>query len=315
MGRLVTIEQNIDYSRNIEERRRKHAERQKAIKQRRLFLGGAFLVVIVGFAILARAFGAPLHSDVADSSSISNLSNEEKTPPNTNTKPTDQTTDKSDTTDEADTTDEKPVNNYDFSKAVPDSNAVEDDYFDNAVFIGDSRTEGLLLNTGLSNAISYTQKGLMVDTVFTSPVVNKNGSKLPVMEALETTDFSKVYIMFGVNETGWPYNDVFIEDYSKIIDKIKTINPSAIIYVQEILPVSNTVSSTHSYIRNEKINEFNSLLREMAEEKQVYYIETASAVSSADGSLPEEAAVDGIHLKKDYCEKWLDYLKTHTVSE
>ncbi|MBQ3181173.1 MAG: DUF4358 domain-containing protein, partial [Clostridia bacterium] len=29
--------------------------------------------------------------------------------------------------------------------------------------------------------------------------------------------------------------------------------------------------------------------------------------------LPEEAATDGVHFKKEYYLKWLDYLKTHAV--
>lgn len=204
---------------------------------------------------------------------------------------------------------------YDFSKPVPASAEVDNSYFNDAVFIGDSRTDGLIINTGLSNTTSYTYKGLMVDTVFTKPVINYNGAKVSVMDALKTTNFNKVYIMFGINETGWPYNDVFIEKYGKIIDTIKEINPGAIIYVQEILPVTNKVSSTHSYIKNEKINEYNRLLQEMANQKQVYYIDTGSAVAMGDGSLPEDAAIDGIHLNKAYCEKWLYYLKTHTVTQ
>lgn len=211
----------------------------------------------------------------------------------------------------------KPItkDGYDYSRPVPESEAVDNDYFDDAVFIGDSRTEGLILYTGLSNAISYTHKGLMVDTVFTKPVINMNGEKLSVMDALWQTDFSKVYIMLGINETGWPYNDVFIEKYGKVIDEIKTINPDALIYVQDILPVTDRVSQTHSYVKNKKINEFNVLIRKMAEEKKVYSIDAGSVVSDVSGCLPEEAAIDGIHLKKPYCEKWLEYLKTHTVTE
>lgn len=205
-------------------------------------------------------------------------------------------------------------NTYDYSKPVPESDKVENNYFDDAVFIGDSRTEGFILYSGLSNAISYTSQGLMVDTVFTKPVINKNGKKISVMEALRETDFSKVYIMFGINETGWPYSSVFIEKYGEIIDEIKAINPDAIIYVQEILPVTDKVSQSHSYVKNEKINEFNALIRQMAEEKKVYYIDTGKAVAGADGSLPEDAASDGIHLKQPYCLKWLEYLKTHTVT-
>lgn len=204
---------------------------------------------------------------------------------------------------------------YDFSLPVPASDPVENSYFDDAVFIGDSRTEGLILYTGLSNATSYAYKGLMVDTVFTKPVINKDGQKVSVMDALSSTSFSKVYIMLGINETGWVYSQIFQDKYGEIIDGIREINPDAAIYIQELMPVSNEVSSTHSYITNEKINEYNALLRELAEEKQVFYVDTASAVAAVDGSLPEGAASDGIHFVKEYCEKWLDYLKTHTAAQ
>lgn len=203
---------------------------------------------------------------------------------------------------------------YDYSKPVPESQTVENSYFDDAVFIGDSRTEGLILYTGLSNTVAYTDKGLMVDTVFTKPAINKNGEKISVMEALRSTDFRKVYIMLGINETGWPYSSVFIEKYGRIIDEIKAVNPQAIIYVQEILPVTESVSQTSGYVKNKKIDEYNALIRQMAEEKQVYYIDTGNAVADENGFLPEDAAIDGIHLKQPYCRKWLEYLKTHTVA-
>lgn len=78
--------------------------------------------------------------------------------------------------------------------------------------------------------------------------------------------------------------------------------------------MSRTVSAEHSYIKNEKIAEYNALLQEMAKEKQVYFVAAAEAVTDGDGALPEDAAVDGIHLKKEYCVKWLEYLESHTVS-
>ena len=155
----------------------------------------------------------------------------------------------------------------------------------------------------------------MVDTVFSEPVIHKNGQKLSVMDALKETTFSKVYIMFGVNETGWVYSRMFQEKYGEMIDTIREINPRAIIYIQAILPVSDKVSSTHSYITNKKIMEYNELLQSLAEEKQVYYLDTKSAVADKNGSLPENAAVDGIHLVKEYCGKWLEYLKLHTITQ
>lgn len=202
---------------------------------------------------------------------------------------------------------------YDFTKPVPESDKVEESYFDDAVFIGDSRTEGFINTSGLSNTTVYAHKGLMVDTVFTSPVIDMAGSKISVMDALERSEFTKVYVMLGVNETGWPYDSVFIDKYKTLIEKIKKINPDASIYVQSILPVSSKVSSTHSYVKNEKIDQYNELIQAMTKEEKVYYVNVREAVADKNGALPEEAAVDGIHLKKDYCLKWLEYLKTHTI--
>lgn len=208
-----------------------------------------------------------------------------------------------------------PSETYDYSKPVPPSDPVGLAYFDDAVFIGDSRTEGLFLNTGLSNATSFAHMGLMVDTVFTRPLFNVNGEKVPVIDAMKTAEFSKVYIMLGINETGWAYSSIFIQKYGEIIDAIREINPDALIYVQAIMPVSQKVSSTHSYVKNPKIAEYNQLLLQLAEEKQVYYIDTASAVAGEGGSLPDDAAPDGIHLARSYCQRWLDYLMTHTAAQ
>lgn len=211
-------------------------------------------------------------------------------------------------------TDAKPTSQeYDFSQPVPEATPVERSYLEDAVFIGDSRTEGFILYNGLSETTAYTHKGLMVDTVFTSQAVTLDGQKYTVMDALAKTNFSKVYIMLGINETGWAYSNLFIEKYGEIIDKIREINPDALIYVQSILPVSNEVSSSHDYLKNSKIDEYNNLIRQMAEEKQVYYLDVASAVAGSDGALPADAATDGIHLKKEYCQTWLDYLLAHTA--
>lgn len=202
----------------------------------------------------------------------------------------------------------------DFSQPVPESSPVDESFLDDAVFIGDSRTEGLLLYTGLTNTTGYTYKGLMVDTVFTKQVINQNGQLMTVMDAMKHTQFSKVYIMLGINELGWAYPNLFIEKYKEIIDQIRTINPNATIYVQEIFPVTQQVSDTHSYITNEKIAQYNQMLLDMSREKKVYYLQVSQAVTDSQGVLPQEAASDGIHLSPAYCRKWLDYLLCHTVS-
>lgn len=233
-----------------------------------------------------------------DTESSQSIEPSETTEPSTNIEPTQENT----------TTIQETI-----PETAPPSSSVENDYFNDAVFIGDSRTEGFFMYTDLTNAKAFAHKGLTVDTVFTDPVVNMNGSKLSIVEALRQTSFQKVYIMLGVNETGWAYNSIFIEKYTKLVEEIQIINPNATIYLQSILPVSSEVSSTHDYIKNEKINEYNGFIKQIAEEKNVHYLNVSEAVAAPNGALPDDAAVDGIHLKKEYCEKWLEYLKKHTI--
>ena len=196
---------------------------------------------------------------------------------------------------------------------VPPSQPVDTSYFDDAVFIGDSRTEGFTMYNNISKSNSLTYKGLMVDTAFTEPCINVNGVKMTVMDALAQKHFSKVYVMLGVNELGWVYSDVFIHKYGEIIDRIREINPQATIYIQSILPVTKKKSDSDSIYNNSKINQYNTLLRELAKEKQVNFVNVAQAVMDSDGTLPENLAFDGVHLNREGCEKWMDYLKSHVV--
>ena len=188
-------------------------------------------------------------------------------------------------------------------------------YFDDAVFIGDSRTEGLMLYGSLHNATFYTHKGLMVNTIFTKESVKEAGSdkKITIMQALEKHKFGKVYVMLGVNELGWVYEKVFIQRYGELEDEIKRLQPDAVIYIQSIMPVSQAKSDSGDVYTNDRIRLYNSLIVKMCEEKGVHYLNVAEAVEDDKGVLPAEATTDGVHLKPAYCVKWREYLKSHTL--
>lgn len=202
---------------------------------------------------------------------------------------------------------------YDYSQPVQNSTVVDESYFSDAVFVGNSRTEGFMLYSGLKNVKSYTYIGLKVDTIQTSKIAKLNGEKVTIMEALKYSNFDKLYIMLGMNELGWAFPDKFKEDYGTVIDQIKLAHPDATIYIQSILPVSKDKALHDPIYNNNNIDRFNVLVRELAIEKEVYYLDVASAVKDSEGFLPEGASFDGVHLKPDYCKVWLEYLKAHTV--
>ena len=84
---------------------------------------------------------------------------------------------------------------YDYTASVPAGAAVDNSYFDDAVFIGDSRTQGFIIYNGLSNATAYMDKGLKVDTAFTKADIEVNGVKMSAMDALaQNKTFKRVYV-------------------------------------------------------------------------------------------------------------------------
>lgn len=189
-------------------------------------------------------------------------------------------------------------------------NVTDDKFFDSAVIIGDSRTEGLSLYTGMSNLDAFYSKGLNIEKVMTDEVVTTDdGSMITVLDALKLKEYKSIYISFGINELGWVYDYLFIDAYKTFIDEVRAIEPEATIYVENILPVSAELSKEDDIYNNPNIENFNKLLKEMCEEDgDIIYLDVASSVA-VDGVLPADASTDGRHCNKDYCEKWLNYIR------
>lgn len=184
-------------------------------------------------------------------------------------------------------------------------------WFRDAVFIGDSRTEGLQNYDGLDGATYYAVKGLMVDTVYTKEAIREGSSKLTVMQALQRNRFRKVYVMLGVNELGWSSFATFIGDYGRMIDDIRKYEPGSEVYLQAILPVTAGKSASDSVYNNGRIKNSNDAIKKLAAAKQVTFLPVNEAVQDITGALPAEATVDGVHLNAAYSRKWCEYLKQH----
>lgn len=276
--------------------------RKKQIKKRRRMIKvtvGA--IVLLTFTICIRMFSDKRVTKIV-AGSVQEIETSSQT--------TEMYTNKTDSTTENTTEVTDEITTEAVNEEV-ENEEVEKDAFSDAVFVGDSRTEGLIMQTGIDTT-AYVHKGLNVSTAYTDNVINLNGKYVSAMNALENTDYKKVYLMFGINETGWESEEIFISDYRKIIDDIKKDNPDAKIYIQSVIPVSSKVSSTSSYVKNDKISHYNELLKTLALQENVEYVDVASAVS-VDGVLPDDAAVDGIHLNQTYCKKWLKYLEDNTL--
>lgn len=191
-------------------------------------------------------------------------------------------------------------------------NAVIKNLYKDSVFIGDSRTEGLQLKTGLSSAKFITHRGLTVSTAMKEKVIRlKNGSKGTVVDALKEGTYKKVFVMFGINELGWPYTSTFQEQYEKLIREIQKVQPDAQIYVQSIIPVTKTKSDSSTIYTLKQVKKFNQAITDMTKKLKLNYLDVQESITKPGTYLPEDAAVDGVHLTKAACFKWLNYITNH----
>ena len=197
---------------------------------------------------------------------------------------------------------------------VPESPLVQDTYFDDVVFLGDSRTDGLRLYSGIKNGIFLCSTGATVESVFNKSVETVVG-EMPLLDALALLDCGKIYIMLGINELGWNGTETFRTQSTELIRRIQTDHPDAEIVIQSILPVSAKKDDEGRFVNNGRIDEYNQVWMDLAEELDVAYLNVAEGVAGEDGLLPSDLCYDGVHLNKAGCRLWLDYLRTHAVGD
>ena len=197
---------------------------------------------------------------------------------------------------------------------VPEGGPVEDTYFENTAFLGDSRTQGFQLYSGLKTGTYYTAAGATVESVFTKKVDTEAG-KMPLLDAMAKQEFDKIYVMLGVNELGWNGTEIYHNQYAKLIDRLREDHPDSLVVLQTLIPVSAKQEAKKSYVNNTRIAAYNEVIRQLAEEKQCPYVDVAAAMTDEQGCLRSDWTSDGVHLNTKGCKAWLEYLRTHPVGE
>lgn len=190
---------------------------------------------------------------------------------------------------------------------------VTQDYFDDAVFIGDSRTVGLRDYSGWDNATYYASIGLTVYDMFTNPIVEEDGQSITVEEALTRHQFGKVYLMIGINEMGTGTVDSFMKAYEEAVAHLRELQPNAIIYVQGIMKVKQSRSDRDPIFNNPAIQERNDRIAMLANNQDIFYIDVNEVVTDETGNLNPEYTYDETHLLGKYYSIWTDFLLEHGI--
>lgn len=180
--------------------------------------------------------------------------------------------------------------------------------FEGALFIGDSRTEGLKMYSGIDNADFFCAKSMTIDKVVDGKKVNVDGQNMSVYDMLASKQYSRVYICLGINELGWVSIDEFLNEYESLINQIKSSQEGAEIYVELLFPVGERKSNSDKTVNNSQIYWYNTNLVQLAEKNNVKYLNPDKPLINENGALKDEATSDGVHINREYCRIWAEYL-------
>lgn len=202
----------------------------------------------------------------------------------------------------------------DKSKPVPLQPCVDNSFFNDVMFVGDSITTGIDLYDIVNGCSVVAYTGINTSTILSKAVVrNKQGTKVTFLNAMKEYNPKHIFIMLGINGIAFQSKENFLTGYRQFVDAVKAQHPNAIIYLQSILPVTNKKQNADKRFANSKINSYNEGIQALALEKNVYYLNVAEAFKDAYGNLPSNASSDGVHFGPAHYRLWIEYLKRHTV--
>lgn len=165
--------------------------------------------------------------------------------------------------------------------------------FENSVFIGDSIIEGFAINEILPEESVIAGAGATAG--FTYDDIGDLVQKKP----------DNIFIMLGSIDILMPVDEpkeLFRNDLTKLVNKIKEELPASKIYLQSITPVTEDALKEES--RYERIEEYNQMLRELADKLSGSYVDIGALVKEN----PDLYAEDGVHFKKEFYQLWLEKL-------
>ena len=206
------------------------------------------------------------------------------------------------------------INNKTESKknSKHEKQTVGKEYFDDALFIGDSRTVGISEYGDLNNATFFANIGMSVYNVFEKTVSVPQVGKLKLEQLLTYKKFGKIYIMLGINELGYNQEKT-LKKYKDLLKFVQEKQSNAIIYIEANLHVAAERSNKDKTINNININKINNEISKLADNEKIFFIDVNEKFDDENGNLSSNYTQDNVHIYAKYYKEWSDWLSQNAV--
>ena len=198
---------------------------------------------------------------------------------------------------------------------LPAQERVDDSFFNDAAFFGNSLVDGLHIFGGLTGGDFFAETSASVVSVgMTRDSQTSDGTAATLLQALQEKQYGKIYILLGVNEMGFN-TDSFVSLYGAMLDEIAAAEPEAELYIMSLTPITEQRSAAEDIFSRDRVEEFNARLLTLAEERGCHYVDLFDGLSDGTGWLDPAQSTDGIHFTPDKYPEWAEYLRTHYAPE
>jgi lysophospholipase L1-like esterase len=189
------------------------------------------------------------------------------------------------------------------------SGGVSDAWFNDVLFIGDSRTVGLRDYARSGNAEYFCSVGLTVFSVLKddTKASDKNFSKQTLESLLSSKSYGKIFISLGINECGYSTSSL-INAYSKLINRVRELQPNAKIILQGIITVTKKYAGSRDYFKPNHINAINERIKGLSNGSTIFYIDANPYFTDSDGYLYTDVTGDGCHFTGKYYREWAKWI-------
>lgn len=169
------------------------------------------------------------------------------------------------------------------------------------IFLGNSITDGGEWVELFQN-INCKNRGISGDVC--DGVLNR-------LETITKGQPAMVFLMIGINDLGrGGHPDTIALKTRHIVERIKTESPHTQVFVQSVLPTNDFYGlfSGHTS-RWQEVAEINELLKVMANEEEVTYIDLYSHFATEEGKMNLQYSNDGLHINGEGYKLWHDVIE------
>ncbi len=284
------------------------SKRKKRNKKRAVILCNVFLTIFIIALVAAIVTLGYLAVQEYQLNRTKNQTKVTNTKNETNTK---EGNNQSDTSDNSTTEESKDT------VTLSQTDKVDDSYFENTLFLGDSRTVALTAYGFLDEKNTFAENGISHMTFmsysWSDSVTNMNGDIFQIVAVRKPT---RIYVALGVNGIAFMDESQFLTTYDEMISKLKDSAGDAILVIESILPVNEQSGNfDQENLNNDIIDQMNEKLRGLAIKYNAKYLNVAETVKDSDGKMADEYNNgDGLHYNETGCEKIYDYICTHAAN-